>query len=151
TLTCHEVRPFSGKDSFLTLPANTSEISECGLISFASVQALPAQIPALRRKPHPQISVTPGLLKYADEQAVIAVAAVLQAIQDFELHGRNFTDWGVVAAPRFLGREACAASLDKFMVQGALGVSPLLVAYQSLHAVAGSISLALRIQGPNMG
>lgn len=124
---------------------------ECGLTAFGRAQAAPAQIPALRRKPHEHIKPPTGLLKYVDDQSVVSVAALYQAIHDYGLGDTNFTNWGVVAAPRFLGRETCAVFLDRFLRQGPLCTSPLLAVYQSLHAVSGSLTLALKINGPNMG
>jgi hypothetical protein len=130
---------------------DNAETLECGLTAFGSVQVLPAQLPALRRKPHEHVPMPTGLLKYADDQATVSLSAVFHAIHDFGLLGQDFTNWGVVAAPRFLGRETCIVFLERFCRQGALATSPLLAVYQSLHAVSGSISLALRIHGPNMG
>src|SRR4051812_38473104 len=45
-----------------------------------------------------------AFLKPADEQTVVAVAAVLQAAAQPGLERVGFADWGVIAAPRFLGR-----------------------------------------------
>jgi len=137
------------------LPATSNntfpEAVDCGLTAFASVRATQAQIPAMRRKPHEHIAPPAGLLKYVDEQVVVAQAAVYHAIHDFNLREQNFTHWGVVAGPRFLGRESCALSLDRFYRLGALAVSPLVAPYVSLHAVSGTISMALKIHGPNVG
>ena len=133
------------------MSANFDNPDSLGLAAFGQVQALLGQIPALRRKPHEHVKAPVSLLKYADEQAVVSIAAVFHAIHDFGLHDTDFTNWGVVAAPRFLGRETCVIFLDRFARQGPLGTSPLLAVYQSLHAVSGSVSLALHIHGPNMG
>jgi hypothetical protein len=90
-------------------------------------------------------------LKYADDQSVVAVAAVFRAIRDFGLDHSDFSSWGVVSAPRFLGRTAIAAGCNQFQRRGAATVSPLIVPYLSQHVISGTISLALGIHGPNLG
>lgn len=125
----------------------------CDLAGFGTVQAAPEQIAALRQKPGGANArpLPPGLLKHADEQTVAAVAAVWQAIHRFDLAATRFTDWGVVAAPRFLGRAAMAAAVQRFAAEGAWGISPHLIPHRSLHSVSGAISQALTIHGPNFG
>jgi hypothetical protein len=90
-------------------------------------------------------------LKHADEQTVVGLAAVLQAMEAHGLHTNSLTEWGVLAAPRFLGRASLAAALQRFAVEGAWGVSPHLIPHRSMHAVSGTISQALGIHGPNFG
>jgi hypothetical protein len=126
---------------------------ECSIRAFGIVQARPATIAALRKKPAPadDSPVFASALKYADDQTVVSLAAVLQAIHDGGLDKEVFTNWGVVAGPCFLGRQTLVTSFKRFQRQGALGVSPLLIPYLSQHAVAGTISLPLGIHGPNLG
>jgi hypothetical protein len=92
-----------------------------------------------------------AFLKPSDEQTVVALAAVLQAIAQHGLHNEDFTGWGVIAAPRFLGRSAAAEAITKFETGGAWKASPLFVPHRSLHAVSGTISQALQSKGPNFG
>jgi hypothetical protein len=110
-------------------------------------------LPELRRNPGP----VPGeplpasFLKHADEQTVAGLCAVYKAIHASELQSTCFRDWGVVAAPRFLGRPAMAAALQRFAAEGAWGVSPHLIPHRSLHSISGTVSQALKIHGPNFG
>jgi hypothetical protein len=105
-----------------------------------------------RRQPGP----VPGgplplsLLKHADEQTVVGLAAVLRAIHEHALSA-DFRDWGVLAAPRFLGRPLMAVALQRFQAEGAWGVSPHLIPHRSLHSISGTVSQALKIHGPNFG
>lgn len=92
-----------------------------------------------------------AFLKPADEQTVVGLAAVLQAIAQHDLQQEDFTGWGVIAAPRFLGRSAAAEAITKFETGGAWKASPLFVPHRSLHAVSGTISQALQSKGPNFG
>jgi hypothetical protein len=92
-----------------------------------------------------------SFLKHADEQTVAGLAAVYQAIDQAGLRANSFRDWGVVAAPRFLGRPTMAAALQRFAAEGAWGVSPHLIPHRSLHSISGTVSQALKIQGPNFG
>jgi hypothetical protein len=111
----------------------------------------------LRRRPGPVCGepLPPAFLKHADEQTVVGLAAVYQAIHD---HGLTpaagtapFSGWGVLAAPRFLGRPTLVGALQRFAAEGAWGVSPHLIPHRSLHSISGTVSLALKIHGPNFG
>ena len=62
------------------------------------------------------------------------LAAVCQAIGNFQLAKYNFNDWGVLGAPRFLGRVAMHGAIQKFLVEGAWGISPHLIPHRLLHA-----------------
>ncbi len=123
----------------------------CDVAGYGVVRAGPDALAALRKDPGP----VPGgplpasLLKHADGQTVVALAAVLRAIAEHGLAATPFADWGAVAAARFLGRVACAAALHRFGKEGAWGVSPHLIPHHSSHAVSGTLSLALRSHGPN--
>jgi hypothetical protein len=92
-----------------------------------------------------------AFLKPSDEQTVVGVAAVLEAIRRHTLSETDFADWGVVAAPRYFGRLNCSDCLYKFEVGGAWKAPPLFVAHRSLHAMSGTISQALQCRGPNFG
>jgi hypothetical protein len=111
----------------------------------------------LRKQPGPPCGKPlPGnFLKHADEQTVAGVAAVFQAIHDSGLAPDGspalFRQWGVVAAPRFLGRSAMASDLPRFLAEGAWDVSPHMIPHRSLHAASGTLSQALKIHGPNFG
>jgi hypothetical protein len=124
---------------------------EIGVRAFAGVETARSAMPAFRKALNSEYSLSPSLLKYAEEQTVVSLAAVLRAIRDFGLSEEKFTDWGAVAGPRFLGREAMTRHLDKVAIQGAPGTSPLITAYLSLHAISGTISQALQLHGPNLG
>jgi hypothetical protein len=110
-------------------------------------------LPELRRNPGSVHGEVPpiALLKHSDEQTVIGLCAVYQAIAQGGLQTTCFREWGVVAAPRFLGRPTMAAALQRFAVEGAWGVSPHLIPHRSLHSLSGTISQALKIHGPNFG
>jgi hypothetical protein len=113
----------------------------------------PDGLSPLRHKPGPPYGdqLPPSFLKHADEQTVAGLNAVLRAIHDHGLGKTAFTDWGIVAAPRFLGRAALAVALHRFILEGAWGISPHLIPHHSLHSISGTVSQALRIHGPNFG
>jgi hypothetical protein len=123
------------------------------VIAHAAVQATSDQLPALRQNPGPMPGPTlpPSFLKHADEQTVVAMAALFQAIDRHGLAGTCFTDWGVLAAPRYLGRITTVQALQRFAAEGAWGISPHLIPHRTLHAISGTISQALQIHGPNLG
>ncbi len=136
-----------------TLTAPPAGTVCCAVLGHAALRVPAEAVAALRRPQDPRTGepLPAALLKNADDQTVVAVAAVCRAIGDHGLAPRDFTGWGVVAAPRFLGRAAMGHVLQRFRQEGAWGISPHLIPHRSLHAVSGTISLALKIHGPNFG
>jgi hypothetical protein len=129
------------------------DTTTCAVEAYGVVRVPVEEIAALRKAPGPSIGtkIPPSLLKHADHQTVLALASVLKASHDFGWSGRSFADWGVIAAPRFLGRIGAASAMYKFTQAGASSVSPLIIPTMSLHAVAGSVSLAIQARGFNYG
>lgn len=129
------------------------EIGGCRIVAHGVARAAFDDVAPLRKAPGPPGSprVSPALLKHADEQTVLGLAAVLRAMTDFGLADRSFAAWGVLAAPRYLGRVQGAAHVDRYRRQGASTVSPLIIPHLSLHSMSGTISLALGVQGTNYG
>jgi hypothetical protein len=125
----------------------------CDVAAVGVARATPETLPALRQKPGvaPCGTLPVAFLKHADEQTVVGLAAVLQAVRDYHLTDTSFTDWAALAAPRFQGRLALAAALNRFAAEGAWGISPHLIPHRSLHAISGTVSQALKIHGPNFG
>lgn len=133
--------------------ARRSHVVHSGVAALGSVQLTADQFAALRQRPGPGAgqSLPNNFLKHADEQTVAGLAAVLQAIDRFGLAETSFRDWGVVAAPAFLGRSTLVTALQRYADEGAWGVSPHFIPHRSHHAVSGTISQALKIHGPNFG
>ncbi len=133
--------------------APTARTVCCDVAAIGRVRVPAENLPELRRRPGP----VPGqglpatFLKNADEQTVCALAAVYQAIHDAGMDAAGFGRWGVIAAPYKIGRIALAQALPNFRKEGAWGMSPHLIPHRSLHSVSGTISCALKIQGPNFG
>lgn len=127
--------------------------AECALIAQATFRASPAELPALRKTPDPAgtLALAPSLLRHADEQTVVGLVAVIRAIQENRLESTSFADWAVLAAPRYLGRSTFEQVFPTFQDEGAWGVSPHLIPAHSLHSPSGTISQALKAQGPNLG
>ncbi len=125
----------------------------CDLLAHGTVRVAAEAVAPLRRQPGPGAgeAYPVSFLKHADEQSVVGLAAVLQAIDRHGLGGTPFTDWGVLAAPRFVGRLALAAAIRRYAAEGAWGISPHLIPHRSLHALSGTVSQALKIHGPNFG
>jgi hypothetical protein len=134
-------------------PSPPGAYASCALRAYGVVQATAETLPALRKHPGPadSLAMPANLLNHADDQTVVALAAVLRAIDNFQLEKQDLRNWGVVGSPRFAGRQSFNASLDRFQRQGPLSVSPLVIPFLSLHAVSSLISLALHIHGPAIG
>jgi len=95
---------------------------------------------------------TPGhFLKHADEQTVMAVSAVDQAIESAQLDIKELQNWSVIAAPRFIGRTAGTATLERFGRGGGPAISPHLIPQHSLHSISGALSILLSTRLPNFG
>jgi hypothetical protein len=121
------------------------------LRAWATIQADGAELAALRQKP-----VVPSgrrlpvnFLKHSDEQTIAGLTAIFKAWREFGMLGEPFAEWGVVAAPRFVGRGAAAAALFRFARDGVHSASPFLVPHRSLHSVSATMSMALASHGPN--
>jgi len=136
-----------------TLSQTTGAGLACAVIARATLRAHPEELAGLRN----QLTLPSGvpipaaLLKHSDEQTIAALAAVLRAMSSAGLDDRACVDWTVLAAPRFLGRQALAHTLQRYAAEGAWGISPHVIPHRILHAVSGTISLALQIHGPNFG
>ncbi|MFN4257696.1 MAG: hypothetical protein ACK4RK_00230 [Gemmataceae bacterium] len=124
-----------------------------GIRAFGVTRVEHDAVPSLKSQlgPPGQGPFPPSFLKPSEEQTVVALAAVLQAIDTHGLGQECFEHWGVVAAPCSMGRLVAAETLSKYRQGGAWKVAPLLVAHHSLHSISGTISQALGIHGPNFG
>ncbi|WP_165226919.1 hypothetical protein [Aquisphaera insulae] len=116
----------------------------------------PPEIAAYRRRqePLPPGWPTPeaGVLRQSDEQTVVALAAAFEAIRRLDPDAASeVASWGLLVAPRFLGREKLSQALTRFDEEGVWGVSPHLIPHFALHSPSGTLSLALGIRGPNLG
>jgi hypothetical protein len=120
-------------------------LAQCGLIFGLDA------FPTLRRQPGPGDPLPANLLKHADEQTVVALAAVREASRAPALSAGSFENWGIVAAPAFIGRSMLAASLQRFAIEGAWGMSPHFIPHRTQHSVSGTISQVLKVHGPNCG
>jgi hypothetical protein len=125
----------------------------CDLVARACVRVPLSALADMRRRPGPGLGekLPAAFLKHSDEQTVVGLAAVLQAIQAHGLDGTCFRDWAVLGAPCSQGRPMLAIALQKFLEEGAWGVSPHLIPHRSLHALSGTVSQALKIHGINFG
>jgi hypothetical protein len=94
----------------------------------------------------------PLRLRQSDDQTLAALGAIYQAAAGIGCcNGASYRDWGVVAAPRYLGRGVLAGVLRRFGAEGVWGVTPHLIPHHALHAQSGTLSQALGIHGPNLG
>ncbi len=133
-------------------PAKAKAVA-CEVIAQAGFRAEAAELPALRKAPGPQGDPppSPGLLRHADEQTVVGLAALLRAVRAAARDVGGFGGWAILSAPRYLGRAAFLVSFPQFIDEGAWGISPHLIAAHSLHSPSGTYSQVLQAHGPNLG
>jgi hypothetical protein len=94
----------------------------------------------------------PSRLRQSDDQTLAALGAVYAALEAAGHPGPDrFRDWGVVAASRFLARGPLVGVIERFVAEGAWGVTPHMVPHYALHAQSGTLSQVLGIHGPNLG
>ena len=131
-------------------PAGAKTVS-IRVLARAVVRAGSDAFAALRQSPGTIIGapLPANFLKHADEQTVAAVAAVLRATHLYGLAQHDFSNWGVLAAPRFLARPIVAQAVKRFRQEGACGVSPPLIPHRPLHSVSGPVSPALHLHAPH--
>ena len=136
-----------------SIPNAEAECAACGVASHALVEATLAEIPGLRDCAVPEgiSALPPRFLRHCDEQTVVGMRAVLAAIATYPEPRPSFAEYGVVAAPCQAGRIATAQSLAMLRTAGGVAVSPHIVPQCSLHSVAGAVSVALGMHGPNIG
>jgi len=132
-----------------------SRHSAVGIVAAAVVEPSLASIDSLRRADDVGPPLPPRFLRHADPQTVAAVRAVQQAAgrltEDARLPGDSLEGHGVIAAASRLGRPAAGRALDGFASSGGIAVPTTIVPQCSLHAVAGAVSVAFGMHGPNIG
>jgi hypothetical protein len=124
-----------------------------GLTGFGSLRADLAAIPALRKSvPSWAPSDTPShFLKHADEQTVLAVAAVDRMVQTLGGDAAALQNWPIIAAPQFIGRLGGTTMLVRYARSGSPSISPHLIPQHSLHSISGALSILLGSHQPNFG
>jgi hypothetical protein len=134
-------------------PPAASATVRCQVAGYAACRFPAEELAVLRQRPAPLQgnAVAASSLKHADEQTVAGLAALARALTEDGLQQLDYSQWGVIAAPRFLGRAKLAIVLSRFVVEGAWGISPHLIPHRSQHALSGTISQALKVHGPNYG
>ena len=136
-----------------SIPNAEAVSAACGVASHALVEAPLAAIAILRDSSVPEgVPALPSrFLRHCDEQTVVGMRAVLAAIAAHPEPRPSFAEYGVVAAPCQAGRIATAQSLAMLRTAGGVAVSPHIVPQCSLHSLAGAVSVALGMHGPNIG
>ncbi|HYV39429.1 MAG TPA: hypothetical protein VE988_27315 [Gemmataceae bacterium] len=129
------------------------QTARCRVAGWTAYRVASADLPSLRQQPLvlQGTPLAPSFLKHADEQTIAGLTAVAKVLREHGLEDTDFSQWGVIASPRFLGRAALAVALSRFAAEGAWGISPHLIPHRSLHALSGTVSQALKIHGPNYG
>jgi hypothetical protein len=89
--------------------------------------------------------------KLGDEQTMVAAEAMFRAIESAGWSGRSMEDWGIVAAPQFLGRLRMWSAIERYRTLEVRGASPRHIPTVSQHAVAGTLSVIFQCRGPCFG
>jgi hypothetical protein len=126
---------------------------EADVLSWGAVRAQPEQLVQWRKNPAPMPPepFPSSLIRHSEEQTVAALWAVCEAVAKMDAKPGAFADWGVIAAPRLMGRPGNASAFERFRQEGPWGISPNMIPHHSLHAVSGTISQIMKTHGPNFG
>jgi hypothetical protein len=137
------------KPSAITIAA----AANCAVASHALVEAPLSTIAALRDQPPPAgaPSLPSRFLRHCDEQTVVGMRAVLEAIARHPEPRPAFDRYGVIGSSCAAGRISAAQTLAQLKTGGAVVVSPHIVPQCSLHAPASAVSVALGMHGPTIG
>ena len=119
------------------------------ILGFSKFTILSSEIAKLRTELNPSLPnpLSTSILKYLDDQTVIALQCTHQATKEI----KNLANWGVIVSPKHPGRKRVSGAFDKFKLESAWGISPHLVPYDSLHSPSGIVSLAYQMNGINLG
>lgn len=136
-----------------TLPFELVAEQACFLEAHAVVEVPLSEIRGLRDAAGPEgaPALPPRFLRHCDEQTVVGVRAVLEAIASRPEAFPTLEQHGVIAAPRLAGRITAAQTLVGVASSGGIAVSPHVVPQCSLHALASAVSVGLGMHGPNLG
>ncbi|MBM4077330.1 MAG: hypothetical protein FJ267_16995, partial [Planctomycetes bacterium] len=79
---------------------------ECQVVSWGTVVLDRDQLGQIRKSPATTTSLplAGSVARHCDEQTLAAMAAVGQSLGRLEKQANQFTDWGIVASTRYLGR-----------------------------------------------
>ncbi|MCX7394345.1 MAG: hypothetical protein NTW75_09485 [Planctomycetales bacterium] len=126
---------------------------ECDVAAFGTASLNEEQLRDIRKSPMIQTSIplAPSVARHCDEQTIASLFAVGEAMRRMNSKTSDFSDWGIVASTRYLGRAFFSQALDKFDREGPWNTSVQVVPHRSLHSPSSTISLALGCHGPNVG
>jgi hypothetical protein len=136
-----------------TCPPHAGAAATCFVAGHAFVEARLSEIGGLRDRPVPEAApaLPPRFLRHCDEQTVVGVRAVLEAIARQPEPRQSFDRFGVIGSSCAAGRIAAAQTLAQLATAGTTAVSPHIVPQCSLHALASAVSVAFGMHGPNIG
>ena len=128
-------------------------ITPIALRGWSAQRASHAEISTWRKKsaisaPKP---LSTGLLRQMDEQTLLCLRTVTSWLESTPEPPPDFSSWAVLGAPRYLGRCRVAQQVRDFEQGGPSKISPHGIPHCSLHAVSGTLSMALGCHGPNFG
>ena len=134
-------------------PTDATSAVSAGVQGYSTLSLPLAEAQALRKSiPSWAPADTPGhFFKYSDEQTIACVQVVDRLIAAEGLDVADCRDWGILVAPRFIGRLAGAGIRERFQKRGDQGVSPHTLPQHSLHSPSGALSILLGTRGPNVG
>jgi hypothetical protein len=130
-------------------PPDSRLTDQVAVAAIGTVVADTNELARLRAEPGPAVGADLPNLRHADEQSVLALAAVLRAAAGQDVG--PFADWGVIVAPRWQGRFGTGATVAKFHAAGVRGVGPHAIPNYCLHAPAATVSIALAAHGVVFG
>jgi hypothetical protein len=115
-------------------------------LPIADVEAKRKQLTAAAKDSHALTAA-----RFCDDQSILGIMAMLDAASRGGFAIDSTSMWNLIAAPRHAGRTGTLVTVKRFFKLGPSGVSPLLIPFSSLHAIASTLSVYFGIHGPTYG
>ncbi len=125
----------------------------CLVDSYATASVYYSDVDALSREKYSYgcHSLPPRFLRHADEQTVIGMYSIVQAMATDTHDSRDISNDAVIAATCLAGQPSAARTMIGLRDKGPVAVTPHIVPQCSLHSVASAASVGFGMHGPNFG
>ena len=136
-----------------SLSSSTDLSALCVVESYATASVYSSNVDTLAREKYSYgcHSLPPRFLRHADEQTVIGMHSMVQAMATDTHRSRDISNDAVIAATCLAGQPSAARTMIGLRDKGPVAVTPHIVPQCSLHSMASAASVGFGMHGPNFG